>query len=108
MKHRQLVRLLAQHRSLPIDAARRAVDALLRAMVAALARGERVDVRRFGAFFVRPLAARQNVLPHSDAPQALPARRAPAFRASAEWVARLNAPRPVPVLAPPASDSAQT
>ena len=93
MTHRELCRILAQRRSLTLATTAQAVDAVIDAIVAALARRERVELRGFGAFYARSLSARQSPHPQSGAPRMIAARRTPAFRVSPAWRARLGAIR---------------
>ena len=59
----------------------RAVDALLDAVSAALAKGEKVTVTGFGTFEVRQRAARMGRNPQTGAPLHIAASKSPAFKA---------------------------
>lgn len=59
----------------------RAVDALLDAISAALAKGEKVTVTGFGTFEVRQRAARMGRNPQTGAPLHIAASKTPAFKA---------------------------
>ena len=58
----------------------RAVDALLDAVSAALAKGEKVTVTGFGTFEVRQRAARMGRNPQTGAPLHIAATKTPAFK----------------------------
>ena len=59
----------------------RAVDALLDAVSAALAKGEKVTITGFGTFEVRQRAARMGRNPQTGAPLHIAASKSPAFKA---------------------------
>ena len=59
----------------------RAVDALLDAVSAALAKGEKVTITGFGTFEVRQRAARMGRNPQTGAPLHIAASKTPAFKA---------------------------
>jgi integration host factor subunit beta len=59
-------------------------------MVEALRRGDRVELRGFGAFSVRLRAARQGRNPRTDAVFPVAKKAIPAFKTGKEMRARLN------------------
>jgi integration host factor subunit beta len=66
------------------------VDAMLEAIVAALARGDRVEIRGFGSFSVRSRSARTGRNPRSGAAVAVGKKAFPFFRCGREIRERLN------------------
>jgi integration host factor subunit beta len=66
------------------------VDAILKEIINAIARGERVELRGFGAFSVKHRGARAGRNPRTGAPVAVPERLAPSFKAGKEMRERLN------------------
>jgi integration host factor subunit beta len=69
------------------------VNAIFDAIEAALARGDRVEVRGFGVFLVKIWSARPGRNPKTGAKISVPETRHPAFRMSKEMHARLNGTR---------------
>jgi integration host factor subunit beta len=70
--------------------AERIVNAILDEIVAALARGDRVELRGFGVFSVRDLPARITCNPRSGAVVSVARRRKPLFKTGKEMLDRLN------------------
>ena len=70
--------------------AERAVKAILEGITAALARGERVELRGIGAFSVRVRRARPARNPKSGAKVAVPEKRIPFFKPGKPMHDRLN------------------
>jgi integration host factor subunit beta len=66
------------------------VSAILDEMVEALRRGDRVELRGFGAFSVRPREARTARNPRTGATVAVAKKAIPAFKTGKEMRARLN------------------
>jgi integration host factor subunit beta len=66
------------------------VNAMLDEMVEALRRGDRVELRGFGAFSVRLREARQGRNPRTGALVAVAKKAIPAFKMGKEMRARLN------------------
>jgi DNA-binding protein HU-beta len=91
MKKSDLVDLVAQQRNLPRPQVEATVDALLDAIAANLAKGERVDLRGFGAFLVRESAARSGRNPRTGETIQIAARKTPTFRVGKELKDRVNA-----------------
>ncbi len=69
---------------------KKAVYTIFEEIEAALVRGDRVELRGFGAFFIKPLPARLRRNPRSGAAVSLPERFHPMFRTGKEMKARLN------------------
>ena len=66
------------------------VNAVLNGITAALARGDRVELRGFGAFSVKHRAARTGRNPRTGADVQVKKKLVPAFRTGKEMHARLN------------------
>jgi integration host factor subunit beta len=68
----------------------RVVDTVLEEITGALEKGDRVELRGFGAFSVRARGARQGRNPRTGESVAVAAKNAPFFKAGKELRARLN------------------
>jgi integration host factor subunit beta len=68
------------------------VDTVFGQITAALARGQRVELRGFGAFTVKSRSARIGRNPRTGEEVPVDAKMRPAFRASRELHSRLNRP----------------
>ncbi len=68
----------------------RVVGVILEEIGNALARGDRVELRGFGAFSVRKRAARKGRNPRTGEPVDVPAKAVPFFKAGKELRARVN------------------
>jgi integration host factor subunit beta len=90
IKSQLILRIAAQSPHLAQRRSRRLVDAVLDQIVAALAHGDRVELRRFGSFFVKVREGRVGRNPKTGATIHLPERKLPAFRQSIELRKRLN------------------
>jgi integration host factor subunit beta len=66
------------------------VNTLFEAMAEGLARGERIELRGFGSFGVKPRAARQGRNPRTGASVTVAAKRIPFFRAGKELQLEVN------------------
>jgi integration host factor subunit beta len=87
----QLVRLIFdQNPHLYQRDAETIVDAILGEIIKALARGDRVELRGFGTFFVRHWRARTGRNPRSGAVVAVEKKAHPFFKTGKEMRARLN------------------
>jgi integration host factor subunit beta len=75
-----IARLAAQQRHLTAEDVELAVNALFDQMSDALARGERIEIRGFGAFSLRTWASRMVRNPKTGQPVAVLAKRVPYFR----------------------------
>lgn len=70
----------------------RVVGVILERMIAALAKGGRVELRGFGAFSVRSRPARAGRNPRTGEAVQVRAKHVPFFKSGKELRARLNAP----------------
>jgi integration host factor subunit beta len=70
------------------------VNAILGEIVAALARGDRVELRGFGAFSVKNRPARAGRNPRTGAHVAVDRKFVPFFKTGKEMRERLNRPQP--------------
>ena len=68
----------------------RVVDVILEEITTALERGDRVELRGFGAFSVRKRDARKGRNPRTGETVAVPAKSVPFFKAGKELRARVN------------------
>jgi integration host factor subunit beta len=68
----------------------RLVDAIFDEVSGAFARGDRVELRGFGTFFVRTRSARPGRNPKNGATVSVPERLHPAFKTGKEMHRRLN------------------
>jgi len=95
-----LVRLiLEQHPNLYLREVEQVVEAILEAITDAMARGDRVELRGFGAFSVRRFLARVGRNPRTQATLAVKKKVHPFFKCGGEMRRRLNRST---VLPPPA------
>ena len=92
MKKADLVDVVAQQKNLQRQQVETTIDALIDAIADGLSRGERIDLRGFGAFAVRESAARTGRNPQTGAPIQIEARRVPTFKAGKELRDRVNRP----------------
>jgi integration host factor subunit beta len=90
IKSELIQRVSAQNRHLYERDAENLVNAVLGEIVAALARGDRVELRGFGAFSVRSRCARDGRNPRTGARVAIGEKSVPAFRTGKEMRERLN------------------
>jgi integration host factor subunit beta len=91
MLRSELVAKLAEKYShLPPDDLERVVSIILDEIAEALARGDRVELRGFGAFSVRHREARRGRNPRTGEPVDVPAKSVPFFKAGKELRARIN------------------
>jgi DNA-binding protein HU-beta len=90
MKKADLVDVVAQQKNLQRQQVELTVDALIDAIADGLAKGERIDLRGFGAFAVRESAARTGRNPQTGAPIEIAARRVPTFKAGKELRDKVN------------------
>ncbi len=66
------------------------VNAMFDAMMTALARGERIEIRGFGSFGVKQRRAREGRNPRTGQPVEVQAKRIPFFRAGKELKVEVN------------------
>ena len=83
-------RVLAQNPHLYLRDAEKVINAILEEIVAAMARGDRVELRGFGAFRVRHRAARNGRNPQNGAFIAVNQKNMPHFKPGKEMHERLN------------------
>jgi len=93
MKKADLVDVVAQQRNLPRPQVEATIDALMEAVAEGLSRGERIDLRGFGAFAVVESAARTGRNPQTGEAIQIAARRVPKFKAGKELRDRVNVPK---------------
>ena len=91
IKSELVARLAARYRFTHMRDAERVVQTILDAMSKALARGQRVELRGFGAFSVKQRAPRSGRNPRTGAPVMVSEKRQPHFRCGKEMRDRLNA-----------------
>ena len=82
MNKPELIATAAEKAGLPKKDAERLINAAIDTIVAALARGERVQLSGFGAFEVKERGARVGRNPRTKETIEIPATRTPAFKAS--------------------------
>ncbi len=75
---------------LPQKRVEQAVDVIFEEISAALERGDRVELRGFGAFSVREREARRGRNPRTGEAVDVPAKRVPFFKAGKELRMRIN------------------
>ena len=85
-------RLLAQNPHLYQRDAENVVNAMLGEIVAAMARGDRVELRGFGAFSVKQFSARMRRNPKNGVVILVDQQNIPRFKAGKELRERLNKP----------------
>ena len=90
-----VLRIAAQKPKLYQTEVERTVDAILDEIVAAMARGDRVELRDFGTFSVKVRAARVGRNPKTGAQVHVPTKVTPAFKPGKEIRKRLNADGPM-------------
>ncbi len=91
MLRSELVAKLAEkYNHLPPDDLERVVSIILGEIADAMARGDRVELRGFGAFSVRHRDARRGRNPRTGEPVEVPAKSVPFFKAGKELRARIN------------------
>lgn len=91
MLRSELVTRLAEERPhLPQKRVEQAVDVIFEEISAALERGDRVELRGFGAFSVRERNARKGRNPRTGESVEVPAKRVPFFKAGKELRMRIN------------------
>ena len=82
MNKPELIAAAAEKAGLPKKDAERLLNAAIDTVVAALSRGERVQLSGFGIFEVKDREARMGRNPHTKEAVEIPASRVPAFKAS--------------------------
>ncbi|NTF91439.1 integration host factor subunit beta [Agrobacterium rhizogenes] len=88
----ELIEILARHRPFfHLKDAERIVDAILEEMAEALMRGDRVELRGFGAFSVRYRLPKSGRNPKTNTAISVEEKWVPFFKAGREMQHRLNA-----------------
>jgi len=90
IKSELVARLVARYALPNRRDAERAVSTILDTMIKALARGQRVELRGFGAFSVKQRPPRTGRNPRNGTAVALGVRKLPYFRCGKEMRERLN------------------
>jgi integration host factor subunit beta len=90
IKSELVQRLAAQNLHLYQRDVENIVDAILDEIVAAMARGDRVELRGFGAFSVKSRPARTARNPRTGAPVSVGEKSVPSFKTGKEMHERLN------------------
>jgi integration host factor subunit beta len=90
IKSQLMLNLAAQNPHLFQRDVQKVVDAILEEIVAALVRGDRVELRGFGTFAVKVREGRIGRNPRSGATVRVPQKRIPYFRPGAPIQKRLN------------------
>jgi integration host factor subunit beta len=85
-------RLKHQNPHLLLRDVERVVDALFDEIIASMARGKRIELRRFGTFSVKIHKARTGRNPRTGALVPVPKRAHPHFKTGKEMKERLNRP----------------
>jgi integration host factor subunit beta len=90
LKSELISKLAAEHSHLRQEDLERVVNVVLDEIAAALARGDRVELRGFGAFSVRRRDARKGRNPRTGDTVKVAAKAVPFFKAGKELRARVN------------------
>ena len=90
MKKSDLVDLVAQKLNFPKPQVEQTIESLLDAVADGLAKGERVDIRGFGAFQIRESAARSGRNPRTGETIQIAARKTPTFKVGKELRDKVN------------------
>ncbi len=86
-----ILRLAAQNPHIVHREAERVVNAIFETIAAALARGDRIELRVFGSFTVKEYAPRVARNPRTGETVHVPAKRRPYFKSGKEIRRRINA-----------------
>jgi DNA-binding protein HU-beta len=81
MNKNELIEVVSERTGLAKSDAARAVEAVLSAVTETLRKGDQVALSGFGTFVAKSRAARTGRNPRTGEPVAIPASRAPAFKA---------------------------
>lgn len=85
-----VLKLSEEHPHLPLKRVEQAVDVIFEEISSALERGDRVELRGFGAFSVRHRDARVGRNPRTGESVNVPAKKVPFFKAGKELRMRIN------------------
>jgi integration host factor subunit beta len=92
LKSELIDRISLQNPHLYRQDAEKIVNIILAEMTAAMARGDRVELRGFGSFFVKLREARSGRNPRTGALVSVAQKAVPFFRSGREMKSRLNPP----------------
>jgi len=90
LKSELIAKLTSEYSHLRQEDLEKVVNVILDEIGAALARGDRVELRGFGAFSVRKRDSRKGRNPRTGEPVEVPAKSVPFFKAGKELRARVN------------------
>jgi integration host factor subunit beta len=90
LKSQLIDKLAAEYPHLRHEDVEKVVNVILEEIGDALARGDRVELRGFGAFSVRRRDARRGRNPRTGEPVTVPAKAGPFFQAGTDLRARVN------------------
>jgi DNA-binding protein HU-beta len=90
MKKSDLVDLVAQKLNFPKPQVEQTIESLLDTVADGLAKGERIDIRGFGAFQIRESAARSGRNPRTGETIQIAARKTPTFKVGKELRDKVN------------------
>src|SRR5512137_189210 len=93
MTKSDLIEKLAERLKLPKGKAETIVNGIFEAMEAALARGERIEIRGLGSFEVRSYKAYEGRNPRTGEPVGVQPKRLPFFKVGKELKERVNESR---------------
>ena len=85
-----VARIAEEYPDLQWEEARRVVDSIFECITEALSRGDRVELRGFGAFTVKSRSPYRGRNPRTGEPVSVGVRRLPGFRAGKDLRERLN------------------
>jgi integration host factor subunit beta len=90
LKSELIQKLASEYDHLRQEDLERIVNVILDEIGSALSKGDRVELRGFGAFSVRERAARKGRNPRTGEPVDVPAKTVPFFKAGKELRSRVN------------------
>ncbi|MBW7570417.1 MAG: HU family DNA-binding protein [Succinivibrio sp.] len=90
MNKSELIEQISNRSGLPLASSRKALEAVVETISAALASGDRVQLVGFGTFKVTARAAREGRNPQTGAVINIPATKTPSFTAGAELKKNVN------------------
>lgn len=90
MNKSELIEQISNRSGLPLASSRKALEAVVETISAALASGDRVQLVGFGTFKVTARAAREGRNPQTGAVINIPATKTPSFTAGAELKKTVN------------------
>lgn len=107
MTKSELIELLAARTNIPKSRAEAVVNTVFDSMVAALERGEGIEIRGFGSFTVRDYKAYSGRNPRTGESVSVREKRLPFFKVGKELREQVNRPaKPITQSTPPAGLSA--